>query len=167
MMAPSTAPEQSSRTDKPRRRRARGIRLLVGAGLIIGGWILWTDIRYKHAMLEIEDHIARGRFSAACRNLEALLVGNADVNGGLRFLLGSCELARGNIGATEKAWASVVPGTEFSDRAILGRMQLLQEVGRLGEAEQLTARSGKGPAEQSNGAHGRARSDHERSGPAG
>ena len=118
-------------------------------------------------MLEIEDHIAKGRFSAARRNLEALLEGNADVNGGLRFLLGWCELARGNIGATEKAWARVVPGTEFSERAILGRMQLLQEVGRLGEAEQLLREAARDQRNNRTGAHGRARSDHDRSGPAG
>jgi tetratricopeptide (TPR) repeat protein len=113
--------------------------LLVGAGLIIGGWILWADIRYKRALLEIEDHIARGRFSAACRKLEALLVGNADVNGRLRYLLGACELARGHSGAAEKAWASVEAGTEFSERAILGRMRLLQEDGRLAMAERLVS----------------------------
>ena len=143
MMAARTAAEQSSRTDKPPRRRALGVGLLVGAGLIVGGWIWWSDRRYKHAMLEIEDQMARGRYSAACRNLEALLERKADVNGGLRYLLGSCELARGHIEAAEKAWASVVPGTEFSERAILGRMRLLQDDGRLAEAERLVSEAAR------------------------
>ena len=139
MMAGSTAAEQSSRRDTPPRPRAWGIGLLVGAGLIIGGWILWTQLRYKQAILEIEDHIAKGRYSAACRNLEALLVQKADVNGWLLYQLGFCELARGHIEATEKAWASIEPGTEFSERAILGRMLLLQNEGKIAEAERLVS----------------------------
>ena len=97
MMAARTAAEQSGRRDKPPRRRALGVGLLVGAGLIFGGWIWWSDRRYKDAMLEIEDQMAGGRYSAACRNLEALLVRKADVNGRLRYLLGGCELARGRV----------------------------------------------------------------------
>ena len=143
MMAGSTEAEQSSRRDTPPRPRAWGIGLLVGAGLIIGGWTLWTQLRYKQAILEVEDHIARGRYSAACRNLEALLGWKADVNGGLRYLLGSCELARGHIGATDKAWASVAPGTEFSERAILGRMWLLHNEGRLAKAERLVSEAAR------------------------
>ena len=118
-------------------------------------------------MLEIEDQMARGRYSAACRNLEALLEWKADVNGELHYLLGWCELARGHIEAAEKAWASVVPGTEFSERAILGRMRLLQNEGRLAKAERLVSEAARDRAEQSNIAHGRARSDHDRFGPAG
>ena len=139
MMPARTAAEQSSRTDKSPWPRALGVGLLVGAGLIFGGWIWWSDRGYKHAMLEIEDQMAKGRYSAACRNLEALLDRKADVNGGLRYLLGWCELARGHIEATEKAWATIVPGTEFSERAILGRMRLLQEDGRLAKAERLVS----------------------------
>jgi enediyne biosynthesis protein E4 len=137
MMAGSTAAEQSSRRDT--RPRAWGIGLLMGAGLIIGGWILWTQLRYKQAILEIEDYIAKGRYSAACRNLEALLERKADVNGWLLYQLGFCELARGHIEATRKAWASIEPGTEFSERAILGRMLLLQNAGKIAEAERLVS----------------------------
>jgi enediyne biosynthesis protein E4 len=143
MMAGSSAAEQSSRRDTPPRPRAWGIGLLVGAGLIIGGWILWTQLRYRQAILEIEDHIAKGRYSAACRNLEALLVQKADVNGWLPYQLGFCELARGHIEATEKAWASIEPGNEFSERAILGRMLLLQNEGKIAEAERLVSEAAK------------------------
>jgi enediyne biosynthesis protein E4 len=139
MMAGSTAAKQSSRRDTPTLRRAWGIGLLVVAGLIIGGWILWTQLRYKQAILEVEDHIAQGRYSAACRNLEALLVQHADVNGGLLYQLGFCELARGHIEATKIAWASIEPGTEFSERAIRGRMLLLQNEGKIAEAERLVS----------------------------
>src|SRR5262249_28323437 len=143
MMAPRTAADQSSRRDKPPRRRALGVGLLVGAGLIVGGWIWWSDRRYKDAMLEIDDQVARCRCSAGCRNLEALLVRKADVNGRLRYLLGWCELARGHIEAADEAWASVVPGTEFSERAILGRMRLLQQDGRLAKAERLVSEAAR------------------------
>src|SRR5271154_6514123 len=102
MMAGSIAAEQSSRRDTPSRPRAWVIGVLVGAGLIIGGWILWTQLRYKQAILEVEDHIAKGRYSAACRNLEALLAQKADVNGGLLYQLGFCELARGHIEESKK-----------------------------------------------------------------
>jgi tetratricopeptide (TPR) repeat protein len=143
VMAATTAAEQSGITDKPPRWRALGVRLLVGAGLILSGWLWWSHRRYKNARLEIEDQVAEGRYSAACRNLEALLEWKADVNGGLRYLLGTCELERGHIGATEKAWASVVPGTEFSERAILGRMWLLHNEGRLAEAERLVSEAAR------------------------
>jgi enediyne biosynthesis protein E4 len=143
VMAATTAVEQSGRTDKPPRRRALAVGLLVGAGLLFGGWIWWSDRRYKIARLEIEDQVAQGRYSAACRNIEALLGWKADVNGGLRYLLGWCELAGGHIEAAEKAWASVVPGTEFSERAILGRMRLLQQDGRLAKAERLVSEAAR------------------------
>ena len=144
-MAARTAAEQSSRRDEPPRWRALGVGLLVGAGLIFGGWIWWSDRRDEDAKFEIEDQVAKGRYSAACRNLEALLARKADVNGELRYLLGWCELARGHIEASEKAWASVVPGTEFSERAILGRMRLWQENGRLAMAERLVSEAARDP----------------------
>ena len=115
----------------------------MGAGLVFGGWRWWSDRRYKDAMLEIDDQVAKGRYSAACRNLEALLARKEDVNGRLRYLLGWCELARGRIEAAEDAWVGVVPGTEFSERAILSRMRLLQNDGRLAEAERLVSEAAR------------------------
>jgi enediyne biosynthesis protein E4 len=117
--------------------------LLLGAGLLFGGWIWWSDRRDKYARLEIEDQVAKGRYSAACRNLEALLARKTDTSGELRYLLGWCELARGHLEAAEKAWASVGPGTEFSERAILGRMRLLHDAGRLAEAERLVSEAAR------------------------
>jgi enediyne biosynthesis protein E4 len=68
-----------------------------------------------------------------------LLDWNPDTNGRIHYLLGSCELTRGRIEAAERAWASVVPGTEFSERAIWGRMLLLQNEGKIAEAEELVS----------------------------
>jgi tetratricopeptide (TPR) repeat protein len=56
---------------------------------------------------------------------------------GNRFLLGSCELARGRNQAAGEAWARVVPGSAFSERAIRGRMRLFHESGQLAAAERL------------------------------
>jgi enediyne biosynthesis protein E4 len=137
MIATGTAAEQSSGSERPARRRALGVGLLVGAGLLCGGWMWWRDRLYKDAMLEIEDQVAKGRYSAACRNLEALLARKEDVTGRLRYLLGWCELARGRIEEAEDAWAHVALGTEFSERTIQGRMRLLQDDGRLADAERL------------------------------
>ncbi len=144
-MAVTTASEQSSRTNKPPLWRARGVGCLVGAVLIFGGWTWWSHYRYKTALLEIENQMARGRYPAATRNLEALLAWKADGNGELGYLLGFCELARGNIEATESAWASIAPGTEFSERAILGRMRVLQGAGRLAKAERLVKDAARDP----------------------
>src|SRR5206468_10720602 len=44
-----------------------------------------------------------------------------------------------------KAWARVVPGTEFSEGTILGRMWLLQNEGRLAGAERLVSEAARDP----------------------
>ncbi len=60
-------------------------------------------LRYKDAMLEIEDQVAKGRYSAACRNLEALLERNADVNGGLRLSAGIVRAGAGQYRGNGKS----------------------------------------------------------------
>ena len=111
--------------------------LLCGVGLVAGGWAWWTDRRYKTAMEEIESEIMSGRYAIACRNLEKLLSWKGDPKGGLAYLLGSCELARGRNEAADAAWARVVPGSAFSERAIRGRMRLLTDAGQIAKAERL------------------------------
>ena len=132
-----------SAANTPRVRRGWTLLLafLCGAGLVSGGWAWWNDRRYKNAMEEIESAIVVGRNGIACRNLEKLLSWKADPNGEIAYLWGSCELARGRIQAAGAAWARVTPGSAFSEKAIEGRMHLLQESGQLAlEAEQLVAR---------------------------
>jgi tetratricopeptide (TPR) repeat protein len=111
--------------------------LFLGAGLIGGGWAWWKDRRYKGAMAEIEAHIMAGRYGSACRNLDKLLSWKADPNGGIVYLLGSCELARGRSQAADEAWARVVPGSAFSERAIRGRIRLVHDSRQLAAAERL------------------------------
>ncbi len=128
---------KDANTTKNRQRRGLSLALVCTAGLIWGGWAWWTDHEYKSAMAEIESSIMAGRYSIACRNLEKLLSWKADRNGGVVYLLGSCELARGRNQAASEAWARVVPGSAFSERAIRGRMRLLHESGQFAAAEQL------------------------------
>jgi tetratricopeptide (TPR) repeat protein len=127
----------------------RGPRLLLagvlGAGLAAGGWAWWTDRRHKTAMAEIESEVVAGRYAIACRNLERLLSWKSDPKGGITYLLGSCELARGRNQAASEVWARVVPGSEFSERAIRGRMRLLYESGQLAAAEQLIHDAARDP----------------------
>ena len=78
-----------------------------------------------------------GRYATACRNLERLLSWKADPKGGIVYLLGSCELARGRTEAADDAWARVAPGSAYSEKAIRGRMRLLVDSGQLAAAERL------------------------------
>ena len=111
--------------------------VLCGAGLLAGGWAWWTDRSYQEAMEEIETEIKAGRYAIACRELDKLLSWKSDPKGGIVYLLGSCELARGRTRAAGEAWARVVPGSAFAERAIRGRMRLLRDSGQLAAAEQL------------------------------
>jgi tetratricopeptide (TPR) repeat protein len=88
-------------------------------------------------MEEIESEIAAGRYAMACRDLDKLLSWKTDPTGGITYLLGSCELARGRKDPAGAAWARVVPGSAFSERAIRGRLRLLHQAGRLADAERL------------------------------
>jgi tetratricopeptide (TPR) repeat protein len=88
-------------------------------------------------MAGIESSIMGGHYALACRDLESLLSWKADPNGGIVYLLGSCELARGRNQAASEAWARVRPGTAFWEKAIRGRVRLLQESGHYAAAEEL------------------------------
>jgi enediyne biosynthesis protein E4 len=126
-----------ARTARSRRRSRWVLALLCGVGLVAGGWAWWTDRRYKRAMEEIESDIKAGRYATACRNLEKLLSWKADPTGRIVYLLGSCEFARGRNPAAGAAWARVVPGSAFAERAIRERMRLFQDSGQLATAERL------------------------------
>ena len=105
--------------------------------LCAGAWAWWTYYRFQTAMKEIESEIVAGQYAIACRNLEKLLTWKVDSTGEIAYLLGSCELARGRKQAAGSAWARVVPGSAFAERAIEGRMNVLLESGQLAAAERL------------------------------
>jgi thioredoxin-like negative regulator of GroEL len=112
-------------------------------------WVLWRDARYKSAMDQIESDILAGRHATACRNLERLLSWRADPSGGITYLLGSCELARGRTQAAADVWKRVAPGSAFWEKSIRGRVRLLQESGHYAAAEALVndaARDGRSDA---------------------
>jgi enediyne biosynthesis protein E4 len=123
--------------DGSRRRWMLLTAVLCGVGLVWCGWAWWTDRRTRSAMEEIESEIVSGRYAIACRNLEKLLSWKADPNGGIAYLLGSCELARGRPEAAGLAWARVVPGSAFSEKAIRGRMRLSYQSGEQAGAERV------------------------------
>ena len=114
-------------------------------GLTWGGWAWWMDRRYTGAMAEIKAEIVAGRYAIACRNLKELLSWKADPDGELVYNLGSCELARGREQAADEAWARVVPGSAFLERAIRGRMRLCNKAGRLAAAERLVKAAAEDP----------------------
>src|SRR5262249_37943561 len=120
-------------------KRRRAWRLVLAfffvGGLIWGGWAWWVERRYTSAMAEIKSEILAGRYAIACRNLEKLLSWKADSDGEIVYNLGSCELALGRDQAAGEAWARVVPGSAFLERAIRGRMRLFNKAGRLAAAE--------------------------------
>ena len=53
------------------------------------------------------------------------------------YLLGLCEKTRGRPDAADAAWARVRPGSAFIAQAVLGRADLLAQLGRQADAEQL------------------------------
>jgi enediyne biosynthesis protein E4 len=112
-------------------------RLLLLLLLIVGAWAWWTGRRYRGAMAAIEAEIVAARFGAASRDLVELMAWMPDRDGRLAYLLGSCELAQGRDKAADRAWARVVPGSAYAERAILARMQLLADSGRLADAERF------------------------------
>ncbi len=120
-----------------RRRRWVLLSLLSAVAMVCGGSAWWADRRYTSAMEEIEEEILAHRYASACRDLEKLLSWKADGNGGITYLLGSCELARGRPNSAAEAWTRVAPGSAFSERAIRGRMRLMRESGHFAEAEQF------------------------------
>jgi enediyne biosynthesis protein E4 len=116
-------------------RRALLLAIIAGAG-IWGGWRWWEVRGARRAMAAIEGEIEHNRYGTAARQLLALLARQPD-SGEARYLLGTCELARGRTDTADEAWARVPPGSPFAVRAILGRMQLRMERGRYADAEQI------------------------------
>jgi enediyne biosynthesis protein E4 len=119
--------------------------MIVVAGTFFGSWAWWLDRRYKRAMEQIEQEILAGRYAMACRYIDKLLSWKSDPTGGIVYLLGSCELARGRNDAAAKAWSNVTPGSQFSEKAIRGRLRLLHDSGQLTAAERLISEAAADP----------------------
>jgi predicted Zn-dependent protease len=87
-------------------------------------------------MAEIEREMDRGLHNTAARKLSALLAREPDWDQAL-YLLGTCERARGRPREADTAWTRIQPASPLTPRAILGRIELKLERGRLAAAEQI------------------------------
>ncbi len=113
--------------------------LLLAAGFGWGGWVWWTDRDYRGAILQIELEMANGRFAIASRDLTKILARWPEC-GEAAILLARCEQERGRTAMRpRRPWrkCEVEPGSVFSHKAILGRMRLEHDKGRLAIAEQI------------------------------
>ncbi len=110
--------------------------VVVGGLLLWGGWRWWEVRRHRAEMAEIEEDMENGRHATASRKLNSLLARRPDSDEAL-YLLGTCEMSRGRAELADDAWARVPPDSLFAARAILGRMQIQMERGRLTEAERI------------------------------
>jgi predicted Zn-dependent protease len=113
-----------------------GVATVAALAVLWGGWKWWEYRRYKKAMADITADVDEARYGTAGRKLTELLAWRPDSAEAL-YLLGTCEMARGRAEAAAEAWSKVAPDTRFAPMAILGRMQLAMERGRLAEAEDI------------------------------
>ena len=127
-------------SSEARRWTTMGLTAVAALGLFWGGWKWWENRRYKRAMADITDEIEDGRYGTAGRKLTELLTWKPDSAEAL-YLLGTCEMARGRPEAAAEAWTRVAPDSRFAPMAILGRMQLAMERGRLAEAEDILTKA--------------------------
>ena len=127
-----------------RRRWLAAVVFFVLAGVAWVGWTWWTVRRYRSSMAEIDAAMAAGRFGLAARNLENLLAWNPSADEAA-YALGICEQARGRTREADQAWARVSPGSAFTQRAILARLRLFHDTGRLAAAEQVVIDAANDP----------------------
>jgi enediyne biosynthesis protein E4 len=109
---------------------------IILGGLAWCGWRWWEVREYRNAMAEIDDAMRHGRYTAAARDLSALLAWSPGSDRAL-YLRGLCDKARGQAGQADAAWAAIPPDSVYHKRAVAGRVDLLIERGRLADAENL------------------------------
>jgi enediyne biosynthesis protein E4 len=109
---------------------------IVAGGVLWAGWKSREGRRHRWAMAAIGEEMVNGLHGTAARKLMSLLAQQPDWDEALYFL-GTCEMARGRTQAASEAWARVPPGSPLAPQAILGRIRIETERGRLAEAEQI------------------------------
>jgi tetratricopeptide (TPR) repeat protein len=108
--------------------------------LLFVGWRMWDVGRSRRAMAEIEQAMEAGRNGWAARELRAFLRSRPDSDRAA-YLLGVCEKGRGQTEEAFEAWGRVPPESSLAGLAILGRMKLRSERGRLADAEEVVGRA--------------------------
>jgi enediyne biosynthesis protein E4 len=108
---------------------------VVGVGLWCGRE-RWVTRQYQKAMEAIKGEIDDGHHALAARDLRSLLAWTSDRARPL-YLLGFCEKSLGHPDAAAEAWAQVSPSSRFAIAALVDRMELEVERGRLADAERL------------------------------
>jgi tetratricopeptide (TPR) repeat protein len=116
----------------------------VAGGIVWIGWTWWSVRQFRAAMTLVDSEMATGRFGAAARDLEQVLAGNPSA-GEAAYALGMCEQKRGRNLEADQAWARVAPGSRFLHRAVLARLQLFHDTGRLAMAERLIVDAARDP----------------------
>ena len=142
MSAPSVTRQATGMST--RQARALVLTFFVAGGLAWIGWTWWTVRQFRAAMTRVDTEMGAGKFGAAARDLERILAGNPD-SGEAAYVLGICEQARGRNEPAERAWARVAPGSAFLQRAVLARLRLFHDTGRLASAERLILDAAKDP----------------------
>ena len=113
-------------------------------GLTWVGWTWWSGRRYRTAMAQIDAAMRAGKFGLAARDLEQLMAWKTGSDEAA-YVLGMCEQARGRNLAADAAWTRVSAGSAFTQRAILARLRLYHDTGRLAAAEQVVIDAANDP----------------------
>ncbi len=114
-------------------------RLLVLAavgGLVWWGWKWWDAQWARSSLAQVVNDMQIGRYQAAANRLANMLARRPDWDEAA-YLLGVCEKTRGRPDEAAAAWARVRPGSAFITQAVLGRADLLAQLGRQADAEQF------------------------------
>jgi enediyne biosynthesis protein E4 len=117
--------------------RALALSLLaiLGVGLW-GGREWWVEWGYRRALKAIRAEIEGGHYALASHHLGPLLAWTSNRDRVL-YLLGFCERSRGHRDAAAEAWGRIPPSSRFAVAALLGRIEMDVERGRLDDAERL------------------------------
>ncbi|WP_165235694.1 tetratricopeptide repeat protein [Aquisphaera insulae] len=116
----------------------------MAAVLLGAGWAWRADRSYRDAILQVELDMVNGRQATAVGRLTKLLEqypGSDEA----AVLLARCEQERGRIDAAARALERVPAGSVFAHKAILGRMRLAHDQGRLAAAEQIIEDAARDP----------------------
>ena len=143
MSAPSVTRQATGITT--RHARALVVTFFVAGVLTWIGWTWWTVRQFRVAMTRVDTAMGAGRFGAAARDLERILARNPD-SGEAAYVLGICEQARGRNEPADQAWgAGRAEILVSSCRAVLARLRLFHDTGRLASAERLILDAAKDP----------------------